>query len=491
MSRRFRYPRILSWNVLSPDAGFLYTIPQKDDSAKQKHLTDFMQWLGSVQRYLPAEDQLRFVENPTSECLRSEESDKGWESKWVTGSHLTQSDLDNCTLYAVKTWSDGWLMQYRTPEQYCKPCSQDVEVAVFLGPHCKYASVPSAESIYSTTRMDLVKTFILTALAESTDPNCHLNLKADIICLQEVPAELYDFLLKALGTKVYISFFEVRGLLTLVKKKLMAPNQDPYSTWFHNLRYASLVAFELSEPYQTHMDSKWLSVVNYHGFGGSEGSRESWKELAEGIQAYSFEGCSVVAGDFNLNIPRDTYGWHFSFSSLLQGPKNIDYIGLFGKDRTKWRLSDVKGVLRSKKCIQQLKRKIFPILESNSILLDTRRIRGFVAEDVYPDHVLDDSETKDDISSAEFNWRALSDHGPILAEIALEDPGKRSKEWAYWTTTDSNSTIYHLFRFFRMSVPKSPMSPSDTSSEAESSSSEAESSSSEPEVVASMRMLTT
>lgn len=482
MPGRLRRPRILSWNILDPDAGFLYTVSPEDESAKLTYLNDFMKFLTSIGVRLPSEDELRFVAKPVSGCLRAERSDNGWEPKWVTTSHLTQSDLDDCTLYAIKTRSDGWLMQDRTLEQDCRRFdSGDIEVAVFLGAYCKHATNPSAKSRYSKTRMDLIQTFILTALAESKKPNCRLNLNADILCLQEVPVELHKFLQEALEGKVYIYFSVDRSLLTLVKKDLMDLQGKVHSGNFHKLKAASIVAFKLSEPYQELMDCEWMTVVNYHGLGGAS-SIESWETLAEGIQCYGFAGCSVVAGDFNLNIPRDVYGWHLSFSSLLQGPKPIDYIGLFGKDRTKWRLSDVQGDLHTKKCIQLLRRKIIPMLETNSRLLDTRQLKDFAAEDIYPGHVLEPSAVRDDVSSAEFNWRALSDHGPILAEITLQDSRERSQEWAHWTKTDSNSTIYHLFRFFRMSLPESPMSPAEGSDlEPEGSNSQPEGSNSESE----------
>lgn len=471
--------RILSWNLLHPGSNFLYNVPQKDDSAKQKHLDDFKRWFLRTPRHrdFPDTNDLRFVENPRYNCIQGKYRRGGWEPSWLEKGQLSRSDIKGCSLYATKS-STGWRLQEWTHEKDCMPSGEDVQVAVFRGPNCSYATSVSSESEYSKNRMDLVKTFLLLALSDSKDPNCQLNLHADILCLQEVPEDLHTFLRDTLKGKVHTYFHGERNLLTLVKTQIMDP-EGMHEGYFNRMDTASIVAFKLTEEYQQLLTCEWMTVLNYHGKGG-DSSEITWETLRSGMEAYGHEGCSVVAGDFNLNIPQDLYSWHLSFSSLMQGPKSIDYMGLFGKDRTKWRLSDVQGDLSPRKCISQVRRKIVPLLEANATLLDDRTIAGFVTENKYPNHVLWESETKDDASSSEFNWRALSDHGPLLAEILLlQDSRERSKSWAHWTRTDWGSTIYKLFLFFRMSQPTSP----------EQSTSLLEASSTEAGITASMRSL--
>jgi uncharacterized protein YkuJ len=475
--------RILSWNVLDPDSGFLGVIRESWKRAAKEHKQSFLTWWAG---WSVRPEELVFVPNPSSDCLKSMKDtfrnrDEAWYPSFQTAGPCVEGP---CKLLAYKSKGEWYHVRKRDEQEaYAFKDKDKVDVAVFEGSYCGFQIPPSAGSEYSKLRMELVKLFIWQCLA-GRDKG--LNIHADIVCLQEAPEELSTYF--GQQQKLFCSNC-VGGVLTIVKKKIMEDSNDVIEKDGWSFWRDSLVAFRLNEEYQQTVGCKWLSIINSHGPGSNDGEaganyvRTLFTEAKE--YGRKFPGqLTILTGDYNVTLNEyfDEGGnWREEhMSSLLLGNKGIEACAVMKAPKApfSWVLKDVRDELDEDKFAEEadkiiirkkLFKKLFELKGELSHLLDEADLKNFSSETDVSDFlkkvqkvqkVQPESTPGEQLflmdyvtGKEEYNFRDISDHAPLLAEIQIaprksDDDVSFEEAWA-----GSESLAYRLFKFYRMVPP--------------------------------------
>jgi hypothetical protein len=452
--------RILSWNILDPGASFLGGVNADWHAAKTRHKPDFISWANAdwhAAKNLNV-DELVFVENPKSDCIESKKNDDGswyseflsagddftdpscrlkairqngvwlWKTKWSTSEHQ-----EHAKTHHIPPWESYQCVAYE-PEDH-------VTVAVFEGQYCGHQIPPTEDSMYSQNRMELVNLFLWQCL---TSRKKGQNISADIICLQEVPVSFETYFKKdsAAARKLYFSQLN-DGILTIVKKKIMKPGQNIRDENKWHDRW-SLLDFELSDAYKGLLQTDSLTVINCHAYGGDR-AEPYFKQLLKETQWYntsSYDGLTIMTGDFNMNLQDYSDA---PFHSLLLGNKGIEASGILERwGYNPWKLTDVKGNFDLDDMMNdynKIKRKL-KLVNINTGLLDSGAMSDFSSRPQHAGYLLMDYVT----NGNDYNFRGLSDHAPLLAEVQLDSEGAQS----HVDQASAHSFIYKLFQAYRM-----------------------------------------
>lgn len=438
---------------MDPSAGFLGGVETSWHEAKKRYKKEFIQWTSSSNPRIKV-DELVFVPNPASDCIVSKQDAKSgsWYPEFLTASdEFTDA---SCRLLAIKK-SGVWIWMYKwTTSEHkaydekfvspsmCQKFDQEVEVAVFEGQYCGHQISPTDNSKYSETRMELVKLFLWQCLASREKGQ---NISADIICLQEVPMSLFTYFKEHEDNmKLYCSEYR-DGVITLVKKEIVHSWDEAIQTnhWYPR---TSFVAFELSENYRDRLGTKWLTVINCHASGG-DAAAPYFEGLLEQTQQYHSQyptQLTIMTGDFNMNLDQDVKE-NGVFSSLLLGNKGIEASAVLQTNRAnEWELTDVEGVLSPEKVENdQAKISKLQLVNFSSDLLHEGAMKNFSTRQQHDEYFLMDYDTNGDV----FNFRSLSDHAPLLAEVRLKSRYRKDPPIKY---ASERSLIYKLFQTYRM-----------------------------------------